>query len=362
MRIKICLFLLLCIILSCEKDNVETTTNNQQATLSVPQLTYPQNNSQFVNCTSVTFKWSSVPNAKKYELLISSDSSFQNILTDFVFNNETGLPSFYLQYIFTESISSIIRSTLYWKVKAIDSVGNSSEYSKFFNVNCLSNADVSPLITNTPNDLIIVDPYTFIPTITWAKDPNVLNYEIFGSYSDKFVDKTNNQNFNFSITSQSDIKMTIQTDNFYKCNIFNLRWNDTLQFVVREKFTDGTYSKWSLTNVIIKDPQINLYTGDYQVKMKKWGDSTTFTEVIKVSKYSETYISLSIPSKGRNLGYYGANNSFIVFIPNRLGEFSAMDIKPTTVYFYNIYCKSDNGKMSIKGNGYDFEILSGYKL
>lgn len=265
-------------------------------------------------------------------------------------------------YTYSEPNSSIIRSTLYWKVKAIDSAGNSSDYSKFFTVNCLSNADVSPVITNTPNDLIIIDPYTYIPTITWAKDSNVVSYEIFGTYSDNFVDKTNDQNFNFNVTGKSDIKMTVQTDNFYKFYIYNLWWNDTLQFVVREKFSDGTYSKWSLTNVIIKDPQLNLFTGDYQVKMKNKGDTSTYTEIINVSKFSETEISLSNPTKGIYIAKYFANYFYGINYPNRIGEFSNMNSGPSVLYIYSMNFKSENGKMTIKGRGEFFEILSGFKL
>lgn len=362
MKIKIYLFLFLGIFASCKKEDVEDIIINQPQNLSVPELAFPQNNTQYINCRYVSFKWNAVPSAKKYQLLIASDSSFQNIVIDYILNNEAGLPNPYLQYTYAELNSPIIRSTLYWKVKAIDSVGNSSEYSKFFTVKCVTNLDVSPVITNTANDLVIVDPYTYIPTITWAKDPNVVNYEIFGSYSDKFVDKTNDQNFNFNITSRSDIKLAEQTDNFYKCYIFNLRWDDTLQFVVRQKFTDGTYSKWSLTNVIIKDPQLNLYIGDYQVKIKNEGDTATYSEVVNVIKFSETDLSLSIPSKGKYLGIYHANYFYNVFMPNRLGEFSTTNSGPSVLYIYSMNFKSENGKMIIKGRGENFEILSGFKL
>lgn len=361
MKIKIYLFLLLCIIISCKKEKVGEIIINQQPNLVVPELTFPQNDQLFINSITVTFKWNAVPSAKKYQLLVSSDSSFQNIVKDFILNNDAGLPSLYLQYTYAEPNSSIIRSTLYWKVKAIDSAGNSTDYSKFYRVKCVTNLDVSPVITNTANDLVIVDPYTYIPTITWAKDPSVVSYEIFGTYSDNFVDKTNDQNFNFNVTGKSDIKMTVQTDNFYKFYIYNLWWNDTLQFVVREKFTDGTYSKWSLTNVIIKDPQLNLYTGEYRVIMKYDGDKTLHQEILNISKYSETDITLSIPSKGINLGNYYSNYFYGINYPNRLGEFTNSKTNPY-LWIYNLYFKLSNGKMTIKGRGEYFEIISGVKL
>ena len=105
--------------------------------LEIPQLVYPEDNATEV-ATNPSLSWTAIMGATGYNLELSTEDSFENILfTDIFENTETELPS----------LNSF--STYYWRVKAV----NGSLFSDYSSTYSFSTGDFTTSPENTSPQL-----------------------------------------------------------------------------------------------------------------------------------------------------------------------------------------------------------------
>ncbi len=110
--------------------------------VGVPELRYPENNSQDIDTTNVEFQWSSVDNATDYEFQLSTNQDFSNIVID-----TTVQATNYNFY-------NLLHCTdYYWRVRAINAsvYGDWSSAWYFGTSGCVEVLEQSPEVKMYPN-------------------------------------------------------------------------------------------------------------------------------------------------------------------------------------------------------------------
>ncbi len=148
------------------------------------------------NDTRPTFTWTAAVDASKYRLQAASDASFSSMLID---KSDITSTSYQPQ-------AELAQGVVFWKVAAIDTAGNQSDFSlpKYFTID--TSAPGTPVINaiTTPTKITT-------PTFSWSAVNGASKYEIQISPNANFTSFTVN---NAAITTTS-FTTTALTDNIY---------------------------------------------------------------------------------------------------------------------------------------------------
>jgi hypothetical protein len=187
---------------------------------AAPQLVAPPNGTDSTSLTP-TLDWNSVTTATEYNLLVATDSLFNNVILDVPFLNFTEflIPAPYLTYV----------TKYYWKVNATNSVGTGA-WSAVWNFTTRQvQPPAAPNLTQPPNNSTNV---SLTPLLDWQNSSNAIYYR---------VNIATDLNFNNMVLNRDSI-----TASFFDVppNILNV---NTLYFWRVNANNAGGSSLWSST-------------------------------------------------------------------------------------------------------------------
>ncbi|MGB3019024.1 MAG: T9SS type A sorting domain-containing protein, partial [Ignavibacteria bacterium] len=187
-----------------------------------------------------TLDWNNVTTATEYNLLVATDSLFNNIILDIPFLNftEFQIPAPYLTYV----------TKYYWKVNATNSVGTGA-WSAVWNFTTRQvQPPAAPNLTQPPNNSTNV---SLTPLLDWQNSSNAIYYR---------VNIATDLNFNNMVLNRDSI-----TASFFDIppNILNV---NTLYFWRVNANNAGGSSLWSSTFIFRTVPtginQIGMFIPD----------------------------------------------------------------------------------------------------
>lgn len=352
--LQYCIVLLL-FIGSCKKDSIKDPEYLNNSNLHTPVISYPINNYSIVNksSTQLNFKWDLQYNIHHYEFTIAEDSFFNQVVY------KTDLHEYYLNVL----INKPIGGTLYWKVKAFDSLGYSTNSTNIYSISFKNNTEVAPQFAFnnhvTLNDIQVDD-----RTINIDKNLNdVIKYELYSSLNSDFLDTiSNNHNINSigvnKVIFNATDKIIVPND--------HVRWSAELKIIIRAVFADNTFSNWTKPiyfNVV--DPTIGL-DGNYQVEYFKLENGVKIfeTELIYVSRYKGSTIgqggvAVSINGTNKYFSYY--NCPYKVPCSNNSKGWFSFQNYPDGGGVLHFYKKSNSDSLFVTGESTNAIELKGYK-
>ena len=195
--------------------------------LPSPFVIKPKNGETVYN-KNILFNWSKISKANKYRIVVSSDTSFNNIILNQIVND-----TFYIPQILKKGCN------YYWKVMAM----NSEDTSNF----------------STPENFFVVNSKPTIPTLLSPEN----NITLKNNYPNNLIKFTWSKSIDYdkdSLAYYLNIKNDSETV-MIECN------NDTTKVIdIKNIFTSVNNYSW---NVIVYDGNDSTYSNTYQFNLSK---------------------------------------------------------------------------------------------
>jgi hypothetical protein len=172
---------------------------------SVPILLSPSNGAVNVSLTP-TLMWNTASGATTYNVQVSTNSSFTNIVA-----SQSGLTS---TSFTTPALSS--SSQYYWRVSATNSVG-SSNYSEPWSFSTPMQAPATPVLTAPANGATGV---SLIPSLTWGASARAASYNIVIATNSSFTSPVVNAS-NVTLTTYIPSALNPSTKYYWKVSATN---------------------------------------------------------------------------------------------------------------------------------------------
>ncbi len=197
--------------LGCESEWTETHTF--RTSLGAPELTYPAHDEIDV-VQNVLFRWTDVPLADSYTILVATDSLFENAVAEV-----RNIPVNNVQAAIFEP-----SSTLWWKVFAANEEGD-GPWSEAYKFTTIIAGPAQPMLSSPEDNITKVDTTL---TFTWFTTDGANSYELQVAERDAFVNL---------FAEVLDITDTT-------ASVTGLKNNQHYYWRVRA-LNDSGYSKWS---------------------------------------------------------------------------------------------------------------------
>lgn len=231
-------------------------------TIDRPQLKYPNNLQRNLQLITLNLTWDTLPNISSYRIQIASDTLFSNLFID-ESNIITNNYNFEL---------SKFNQIYFWRVKAIRSKGNESEWSEVWE---FSTTLPVPTLILPINNASNVEKNSFLE---WNEVEEAKNYNVEVANDDKFNDKVNELSIKISNKKLSLNNIENRKKYYWHVNAENnialSEWSDTWSFTIEKSISyvteDNNFGMVKITpnpfneeTIINLRPQVNTFVKLY---------------------------------------------------------------------------------------------------
>lgn len=281
-------------------------------TPEVPLLSSPVNNSKGISLTP-TLIWNSVTAAETYNLQVSKNSSFSNLIKDI---NQTGA---------SYNLSGLLDNTkYYWKVSATNT-GGTSYYSSVWNLTTKLSTPTLTLPANNATDV------SLSPTLSWSSVSGADKYKLEVNTKLDFTGTVAYDENTISSNSKQIGELTDNTKYYWRVTALNNTGNlsDTSSTF---NFTTGTATGIDILN--------NIIPKEYSLS-QNFPNPFNPTTTIRYALPFESEVKILIYNP------LGQKIKGLLNITKSAGyheiTFNASNL-PSGVYFYRIIARSIDGK------------------